>query len=1246
MPIDFLQPQIGQVSEEFVLVQAWRKTAAYIRYHNWYSDTLELDRVATNLPDFLAKLADDLRNPDAWRSDPIKLVPAPKSKSWHVSPKSKLWQPVHRESLAAQIRPLAHISLRDQVAATAMMLCLADRVETAQGDPRIDLTDLLQRQTVQSYGNRLYCSRSGDRLHHRWASKKLYRQYFQDYQSFLRRPEVVAQEVATEGESKTVIVQSDLSQFFDRVTPHLLRDKLGRLQAGPEEKQFFALASKIFDWKWLAGDAASGAKMYAKAASIRDFSRIALPQGLVAAGFFSNIVLLDFDVRVRDQLRTEIRPGIVLHDICRYVDDFRVVLKVPSSLPTQEVEAIASGWLQSCLNLEAIGLQISASKTRAAAFGDDDRPIILQSRRMARVQTAISGGFDVIAGEEILDAIEGLIRSQQRFSQEGRAASSSSLAPVPDTKDATVARFAAGRFRTTYRSIRPLLTKLRQPDDLRETPSEEVDTHRGMVRTQSELDEEARVFAMGLIESWMEDPSNVRLLRIGLDVWPSVDFLTLVLARLLPYTENVRRSRPNRWIAFYCLAELFRAAATETGIVEDEEMLPDSVDLIAYRKLLVHEAIDLMTRPASLLPWYLKQQILLFLAVFEPSAIQEELDETSTIYEDLLRYLNGKSTEQNPDQFATLAILTRRSFLHRDPAGALAVAGLGGASLEQIASRDPAFAVEILESRPDLRNLMSRLMQQDLCVSERVSETDWICLSALVLDAALRPSVRNELFLLEFSSAFLALLPPKAFVTAITPDQVFLERREDWTNCKTPLKLRVTEGQGQQGKSIYAPPPWSADEDRWRFQLGYLLRFILAGEPDFAKVGRKASWRDHAEGYRVPYSHWHERLYGLYNEHSAFEDDWLAVSDWIEGFLTALLHVPGSGDWALAGWNLDGAKQAGVAVEARLKLILSIQGQATGCMILPVHMPRPIRSEDVRPLRACVMQTVIPTSGDFSATDLTLSAPAMRVRHRAHLSAALAAIERMLDLRQTHKGGEGRLDWLILPELAVHPKDIQTHLIPFARKYRTIILAGITYQQPPGGGLLVNSAHWIYPSWSPSAGMRILTRRQGKQHLSAEEQQINAVTPVLRGHRPCQWLMGYNWSPTQERPLWLTAAVCYDATDIGLAADLKDVSDVLAIPALNQDVNTFDQMASALHYHMFQLVIVSNNGTFGGSNAYIPYRLAYKRQVFHLHGQPQASIAFLEIEDIAAYLSRKTTAKIVPKKEEKENIWKYPPARM
>ena len=84
-------------------------------------------------------------------------------------------------------------------------------------------------------------------------------------------------------------------------------------------------------------------------------------------------------------------------------------------------------------------------------------------------------------------------------------------------------------------------------------------------------------------------------------------------------------------------------------------------------------------------------------------------------------------------------------------------------------------------------------------------------------------------------------------------------------------------------------------------------------------------------------------------------------------------------------------------------------------------------------------------------------------------------------------------------------------------------------------------------------------------------------------------MIGYPWSSADgTRPVWLTAAVCYDATDLGLAADLRDVSDVVAIPALNKDVKTFDQMALALHYHMFQLVVVANNGQYGGSNAYWP----------------------------------------------------------
>ena len=105
-----------------------------------------------------------------------------------------------------------------------------------------------------------------------------------------------------------------------------------------------------------------------------------------------------------------------------------------------------------------------------------------------------------------------------------------------------------------------------------------------------------------------------------------------------------------------------------------------------------------------------------------------------------------------------------------------------------------------------------------------------------------------------------------------------------------------------------------------------------------------------------------------------------------------------------------------------------------------------------------------------------------------------------------------------------------------------------------------------------------------------------------------------------------------------MAADLKDVSDVLAIPALNKDVKTFDQMALALHYHMFQLVVVANSGQYGGSNAYWPMKDAHVRQVFHTHGQPQASISFLEIDDIGAFLERHDVSGA------NADDWKHPPA--
>jgi len=197
-PPSHLYPDLELLRQEYVLIQAWKKTASHIRSHNWYADTLELDRAAVNLPDFIRELAEQLQSPAQWTNDQLRIVPAPKSQTWSVDVATNRWEPVKKGETGRKLRPLAHASLKDQVAATAIMLCLADRVETAQGSPTIAIDSVDDRRAMVSYGNRLFCDADNAELHHRWGSTKLYRGYFQDYRRFLSRPDTVAEPLARE----------------------------------------------------------------------------------------------------------------------------------------------------------------------------------------------------------------------------------------------------------------------------------------------------------------------------------------------------------------------------------------------------------------------------------------------------------------------------------------------------------------------------------------------------------------------------------------------------------------------------------------------------------------------------------------------------------------------------------------------------------------------------------------------------------------------------------------------------------------------------------------------------------------------------------------------------------------------------------------------------------------------------------------------------------------------------------------
>ena len=78
-----------------------------------------------------------------------------------------------------------------------------------------------------------------------------------------------------------------------------------------DDPAFFSLAASVLDWGWHSRDDRD-VRIYAEQAGLEDFTRVALPQGLVASGFFANVVLLPFDEALREAIGTKIASGILL----------------------------------------------------------------------------------------------------------------------------------------------------------------------------------------------------------------------------------------------------------------------------------------------------------------------------------------------------------------------------------------------------------------------------------------------------------------------------------------------------------------------------------------------------------------------------------------------------------------------------------------------------------------------------------------------------------------------------------------------------------------------------------------------------------------------------------------------------------------------------------------------------------------------------------------------------------------------
>lgn len=1235
----YLAPRAELLHDVVVLSQAWKKAHTYIRKHNWYADTLELDCSALGLESLLETWSEEIRK-GSYQTLPMRLVPAPKNGAWEFATNHQGgWGP--RTGTDYVLRPLAHVGIRDQTVSTAVMLCLADCIETAQGDPSLKPEDASETG-VYSYGNRLYCrwrkeKRKLPRALFSWGNSDTYSRYFQDYQQFVERPGKIAELVSRKAPEKAVyIVKLDLKAFYDNIDISRLiaclrgeyehyRHRHPDLPAS--DKEFWELARRALSFQWDSSDRSLRGLL-------RDeVLRQGLPQGLVSSGFFANAYLLDFDRKIGNQLRTDrghfvqalLLSPITVHDYCRYVDDLRLVVSVNGSHSPADLKTAITAWVQRCLDGSIqVGtesparLEVSEQKTEIELFAAAGRQSGVAAR-MKRLQQQLSGPFDMATLQQVENGLDGLLALAELDFDEGESPSKGTSAlslasierPKIEVRDDTLTRFSAYRLTKSLR-LRRSMTDLTEQGDS------------GLAGET--LKHEFEVAGRRLVSAWARNPSLVQVLRYGLDIFPDEKLLSPVLDALAQQLE-VKEPKQLR-VAYYVAAEVLKAGATETGWRAISDPNFEVGNIQKYRERLADFAKVVMAR--SDVPWYVLQQAVLFLATQGIAADTPQERDAIKYHAILSDYIRGVYVARNSALEDTVAVSLVGHQLLGDPkhylkwfqgfasnrqpqdvARALEMVGLNDAALYGALTKAPRNGLATVR-----RELPSYLKQYSNAArgtaKSGLVDSQWLPLSSVLLHQPNPFSQENGL--LQLALALGRLFADKApDPAAVTPFTISV-RCHNWTliNDPTPsatAPLEIELGPlGAAGDPRYRAPEWCVKQFAWMYAIGRLLRSAATGELDF--TSRQWLLREETGRYTGVRSTWQKRRLGMMHAATALGGTTAPITPWFSELLLRLLQWPGIAAEAelIPEFDRIDSPQGFIRfIEDRLRGQATIYGKSSG---LPIYAyPVEWRLDSDKGFRVALVQGLMPSEDDFKKTAGKLDASGYRARHRNHTASLIHLLHRHI---QAHDSISGRphkpyVDLIVFPEYSIHPSD-QDLIRGLSDATGAMVFYGLLGAKNPATGKSVNAARWLVPQ-------RRGTRRswvevdQGKKYPTQLEKKYH-VTPW----RPYQVVIELRNSGTNQPPYRIAGAICYDATDISLAADLRDVSHMFVVTAMNRDVKTFDNMVSALRYHMYQHVLIANTGEFGGSTAQAPYEKEHDRLIAHVHGNHQIAISLFEVD--------------------------------
>ncbi|MES9845653.1 MAG: reverse transcriptase domain-containing protein [Candidatus Sedimenticola sp. 6PFRAG5] len=1219
-----LKPTIDHLGDEVVMAQAWKKTHGYMRTHNWYADTLALDISALGLENNAKSWAESVRKVDA-KPYPVELIPAAKSEKWVVD-EEQGWLPqsnLDDEATAARIkkppiRPLAHLAVRDQTWATAAMLCLADAVETAQGDCSKPNPFEARKNKVYSYGNRLLCDWKEGSAWFRWGNGETYRKFFTDYQSFLKRPVVIGRSVASNqsDDDHVFVISLDLSKFYDCIDRNVLIERL-RVLADEhhdieQDPEFWSVLQKVFDWHWRDKDIKVADRLSLALGN-------GLPQGLVAAGFFANAYLHKFDATIGSQIGKALpkSDGVILHDYCRYVDDIRLVISLEGETDPERLGDLVNGWVTERLKKHGgETLELNERKTQITALPDLDNRGTL-SERIKSLQGDISGPADRDTLESVMGVLEGLLTLQSDgIPTETAETADNELLQLArfdhDVRPDTLKRFAANRLETLMRN------KRRMGEDLEISPTAGV----------SSIDNESELLAKKLIWAWMQDPSLALVLRKAMEIFPSPLLAEPVFEAIFRRTSIGDGSADvvTTAQADYLLADLFRSCVDFHGYFQRIDY-PASSDPDALLDLASRYAQKAVA--AKKLPDFVERQALLLLAVLKrPVQFQDAEESIQRTLHTILAGAPAKLKRQNLALYEVAAQITGNN----EAIASLLVEHLDndgsankGSVLEDFAMRGGDFWLSFwkrLKRQKNNKTLLDKFKWAIPVTGGSPSPKVQQRLSKVIVSE--ENGFAHEVALVKLALALVQNYQANLLVSGLSPSQLNVSQTQGtkmpWGELWRPeVTLKCTSQNAQGNDPRFHTPAWinpELSDSVVIYWIGMILRAAAVGSIDFTGSRWK---KGKVVGYKGLRTGWFKRRMGMMHAPEALVGDYSTVSDWMAELIRKCLQWPGfeathlNYDEIAAIEDMDTLEDA---LKLRKRALDDLYCSASEMPGLITKVRRPRETTETE-FRLVTVQQLLPKGNDFTRTDPKLDSSTVKGRNRNHVARLCQITFKTLAAKNhaDENGDRSYADLIVFPELAIHVDDMDL-LKRLADKTRSMILAGLVYTDKDGK--LVNVARWLIPDYRDT-GRQWITRDQGKAFPTRDELRLGVVS-----ERPCQHILEVEGF--EEGPFKITGSICYDATDLKLASDLKEKSDLFVIVAHNKDVTTFDTMASALHYHMYQHVALVNKGEFGGSTIQAPYRQQYDRLISHAHGVDQISINVADL-DLAAF-KRKSRKKL------------------